>query len=229
MLIIAEFGSSPAPAWDFARWCEGAAAVGVGAVKVQLFKAEHFPQAEHDSKRPLEFPRERIQEYMQAARAYGLMAGASVFDHPAIELVAWKCDFVKLAAREQANENLTAITDDITRQHHRLLFRSISDLRYLDALKPSPYLTTLFTIQKYPAGMVESVMALLRAAMFFKSQHARWGWSSHTLGDWDCVLAKQLGASVLEKHFCMGASDIESGHSLLPHQFAAMVRRLNSI
>jgi len=223
MLIISEFGSSPAAHnWDFARWCEGAAAAGAGAVKVQLFKAEHFPEGEQDSKRPLEFPRERLLEYMRAARAYGLMAGASVFDVEAVRLVARHCDFIKLAAREWGNIGLRAVAFDAAWIDRRLLFRSQSVFEFQAA---GETVTPMFAIQKYPAGMVESVYTLLLAAAFFKARRSRWGWSSHTKGDLDCIMAKRLGATVLEKHFALGSSDLEAGHSLLPPAFSRMVEK----
>lgn len=224
MLIIAEAGSSPAPTWDFAQWCEGARAVGADAIKMQLFKAEHFPEAEQDSKRALEFPRARIAEYVLAARAYGLMAGASVFDHHAADLcVDSRMDFIKLAAREQNNQNLIGWTSYITGElGHIPVYRSISDTKYF--LDDEGFIT-LFALQSYPAGMVRSVFALLRAAAFFKSRGARWGHSSHTRGDLDCVIAARLGAEVLEKHFALGTDSLEAGHSLLPHQFKRMVEK----
>jgi len=223
MLIIAEFGSSPAAhGWDFDRWNEGAHAAGANAVKVQLFKAEHFPEDEQDSKRPLEFPRERIAEYMQSARALGLMGGASVFDAEAVGLVAKHCDFIKLAAREWDNAALNVSAFGAAWIRNKPLFRSQSKFIFRSG---NTTLTHMFAIQKYPAGMVKSVFALLRAAAFFKAHRVRWGWSSHTRGDLDCVLAARLGAAVLEKHFALGSSDLESGHSLLPHEFSRMVEK----
>lgn len=226
MLIIAECGSSPAPDWNFQQWCEGARAVGADAIKVQLFKAEHFPEVERSSKRPLEFPRARIREYVATARAYGLQAGASVFDQTAALIAIRECDFVKLAAREQGNENLIHVTEMFCSSSVKRLYRSISDFRYYN---PESICTHLFALQSYPAGMVRSIFALLRAAAFFKSRGARWGHSSHTRGDLDCIVAARLGAEVIEKHFALGASDLEAAHSLLPHQFARMVERIKSI
>lgn len=224
-LIIAEIGSSPAPAWDFAQWCEGARAVGADAIKAQLFRAEHFPEGEQASKQALEFPRERLREFVDAARANGLRAGASVFDLEAMELVGRYCDFMKLAAREQDNIELLGRCMASCQDNRRPLYRSISDTRH-DIYLLGIDSVTLFTIQSYPAGMIRSVFALLKAASFFKTQGGRWGWSSHTTGAFDCVLAARLGAEVIEKHFSLGADNLEAAHSLLPHQFAAMVERI---
>ena len=40
------------------EFIDNAALAGADAVKVQLFKADHFPNEERAAKRPLEFPRE---------------------------------------------------------------------------------------------------------------------------------------------------------------------------
>lgn len=223
MLIIAEFGSSPAAhGWDFDRWNEGARAAGAQAVKVQLFKAEHFPTGEQDSKRPLEFPRARFRNFVMSARSNGLIGGASVFDPEAADIASQYGDFIKLAAREQDNSMLIGFTFELAEKRGLPVYRSISRMSQYHY---HPLVTTLFTIPVYPAGMVISVLALLRAAWEFRARGARWGWSSHTRGDMDCVLAARLGAHVLEKHFALGKTDLESGHSLLPHEFSRMVEK----
>lgn len=227
MLIIAEAGSSPAPAFDFARWCEGARAVGADAIKMQLFLGSHFPEAEQAEKQKLEFPRERLAEYMLAAHAFGLAGGVSVFDADAALLAANECDYVKLGAREESNWELAGTTALLCDNYHKPLYRSISDFKHFSYFFDRDTVH-LFALQSYPAGMIQSVVALLRAAAFFRSRRVRWGWSSHTLIGWDCVLAARLGACVIEKHICFSTDDIEGGHSLLPHQFARMVERIKS-
>ena len=223
MLIIAEFGSSPAAQhWPLDRWCEGARAASADAVKVQLFQAGHFPEGEQDSKRALEFPRGYIHDFAIIAHAHGLSAGASVFDTQAADLAARYCDFMKLAAREQVNSDLTDYAVELATRRNIPLYRSISNTKYF---VQSPSTVTLFTIQSYPAGISRSLVALFRAAVFFNARGAKWGWSSHTRGDLDCVIAKRMGASVLEKHFALGKTDLEAGHSLLPHEFSRMVEK----
>ena len=105
-VIIAEFGSNQAYYnWNTAADCEYAARSGATHCKIQLFKADHFPAAEQESKRALEFPRQRAMEFSYNAARCGLVPGASVFDAEATEIVT-KWDglyFIKLAAREQNN------------------------------------------------------------------------------------------------------------------------------
>lgn len=214
-IVIAEFGSSPAPDWYFWAWCEAAAASHADAVKVQLFCAEHFPVEEQASKRPLVFPRERFGQYLAAARGHRLQAGASVFDVAAVALAAANCDFLKLAAREQDNLTLRLRV----MQTGKPCFRSISTL---GGHFQGRHEVTLFALPRYPAPLGLSLLWLLRAAAWFKRRRVRWGWSSHTTSSWDAVWAARLGAEAVEKHFALERTDLEAGHSLLPDPFKRM-------
>ncbi len=219
--IIAEFGSSPAPDWDLGRWCLEAARSGADAVKVQLFCADHFPEAEQAGKRPLEFPREQFFRYVDAAHARGLQAGASVFDVPAVALAAAGGDFLKLAAREQAARGLLLRVAATTKPFYR-------SIDHLGVGVQMPQETTLFTRQQYPAPLWPAIMWLWRSSRFFKSHQLRWGWSSHTRSAFDCILAARLGALAVEKHFALERTNLEAGHSLLPDQFQHMAERIHA-
>ena len=226
--IIAEAGSSPAPAWDFMAWAEAAKRAGADAVKYQCFRADHFPEAERESKYPLEFPRHRMDAMRLAAHYYGLKAGVSVFDETAAIQAARDCDFVKLAAREQTNWGLFKAAYEATGEYGKPLYRSVSDLNEVNTL---PGIVHLCAIQQYPAPLALSCLQVLKTARVFRSynfqlQGTRWGWSSHTTGTFDVLLACRLGASVVEKHISITPSDCEAPHSLLPAQFAAMCRAI---
>jgi len=219
--LIAEFGSSPAPDWDFATWCAAARQSGADSVKIQLWRADHFPEEERAAKRPLEFPRGQLYRFIAAARSVGLRAGCSVFDREAVTLAAHEgCDFLKLAAREQDNYELRGQVLDTGKR----VYRSISALNDDSQLL---FEVTLFAIQRYPTPLFSALWQLWRASQFFKVNRMQWGWSSHTRGIFDCILAARLGAGVVEKHFALSSGDVEAGHSLLPDQFAEMARRIN--
>jgi len=228
--IIAEFGSSPAAyGWELEQWIKAALVSGATSAKVQLFKAEHFPEAEQDSKRALEFPRDTLLTAARLAHAHGLEFGASVFDEEAAILAAQHCDFLKLAAREQYNAALIGACLREATKNNRPVYRSISDTHadlYLLGVS-NPKHMQFFTVQSYPVNMLRAVFAVLKAARFFNSRGLRWGWSSHTTGIFDCTLAVKLGAQVIEKHLALSKTDLEAGHSLMPHQFYEMVRRIN--
>lgn len=229
--IIAELGSNPVDyGWDTDLFCESASRAGATHVKIQVYRAEHFPPAYQDAKRRLEFPRERIREFAANANRFGLKAGASVFDDGAVQICALELDFLKLAAREQYNFELMK---SIRRVHGPYPFyRSISDWNSL-LDNGIGYSTNewipLYAIQEYPAPMAKSIIRLLIAARKFPSSGLwEWGWSSHTTGILDCLLAARMGASVIEKHFALSPGDEEAGHSLSPYKFGEMCMRINS-
>lgn len=218
-VIIAEIGSSPAPAWNFALWCWAAQQAGATHVKAQMFRAEHFPPEEQDSKRPLEFPRQRLQEFVDMAHRVGLKAGVSVFDEEAVELAAQHCDFIKRAARERWNRELIGQINRAIAGRKIESYYSVSSWGY-DIVWPDKSIP-LFAVQRYPTQMIIAVWRVIRAPRVMRTVNA-WGWSSHTRGALDCKLAARLGASVIEKHLCIDDSDIEAGHSLWIAQFANM-------
>jgi len=222
--IIAEIGSSPAPKWEFDDWCIAAAGAGATHIKAQMFYAEHFPRVEWESKQPLEFPRERLEEFVKCAHKFHLRAGVSVFDVQAVRMADQCCDFIKQAAREQDNHMLRAIINYRNGPPAKQVYRSVS---CFDALQYTGDVT-LFAIQEYPTRMSKALMALVRWAWMCRNMYGHmWGWSSHTRGTLDCIAAAKLGANAIEKHLALKPSDIEAGHSLLPEQFGKMARRIN--
>lgn len=248
-IIIAEFGSSPAPDWDFHRWCQVASFAGADAVKVQLFKAEHFMKSakiglqyskdifnqvvnwydvvddkEVVAKKPLEFPRRRWFDFVEVAHSYGLQAGASVFDVEAVDIVARDGDFIKLAAREQGNKKLL---DEVLvkREKYVQVYRSISEGKFWGHNYDSRTIH-FAAVQEYPTSVFTAVKKLIAWSRFFEG--VKWGWSSHTKSIIDCWMAVKLGASVVEKHLCLSPKDIEAEHSLLPKDFQKMVKLCKS-
>ena len=226
MMLIAEFGSSPALGWDVRRWCETAREAGADACKIQLFRAEHFPLAEQDSKRPLEFPRKRLAEFVETAHSLDLQAGASVFDTDAARLVGQQCDFLKLAAREYRNERL------IKSAYHEAAQRNIQvymTLPVVDGTRLRQTGVTLFTVpEQYPCPMWRGLLCAIQAAnLCRRCEHTNWGISSHTTGLLDCILAARLGAAVVERRLALTDTDIERPHSLLPAQFKRLAAALH--
>lgn len=223
MKLIAELGSNPAPEWDLRRWCEEAAGAGATHVKIQLWRPEHFPESERADKRWLEFPRSHLGKFAETAHGFGLQAGASVFDGEAIEIVARRCDFLKLAAREVNNPGLTVPTLAAGQRYGKPVYRSVPDLTWGYSNR---HMTLLYVIPEYPTPMWKALVAVVRAAVHFRKLESPWGWSSHTTGWLDCWLAAKLGASVVEKHFALSKDDVEAGHSLTPDAFQRLAERI---
>ncbi len=232
--VIAELGSNPAAySWDFNEFCWAAHKAGANAVKCQLWKTEHFPASEWAAKRPLEFPRALLPEFVAQAYRWALKAGASVFDAEAVELAAAQFDFLKLAAREQDNVELTvAVMHATSRYYKQPFYRSISTGKIVnDAGFHIGQWEPLYAIQEYPTAMGVALIKLIVAHRMFVREGFpdNWGWSSHTTGALDCVLAARLGASVIEKHLCLSKADPEGGHSLLPDEFGRMVSQIRRV
>lgn len=230
MRIIAELGSNPAPGWKLKPYVMAAKFAGADIVKLQLFRAEHFPAAEQASKRAVQFPRpadrnkdpDQLRWFVGICKDLGVSSMASVFDCAAVEwLVSADVDFCKLAAREEANIALQYEVVKVTRGGLRYVttmastqsWARMAGVRHLGFFP-------LRTISQYPTPMWVAIRTLL-----FKPRDLRdWGWSSHTRGWLDCWLAARLGAAVIEKHLALSANEVEAGHSLLPEEFLRMTQ-----
>ena len=218
--VIAELCSNTAP-FDDARlemFCRAAAEAGADAAKVQLFLPDHFPEAEREAKRAVQFPREVFPRLVGLAHWLGIEAGASVFDAAAVEIAAGG-DFLKLATREEDNRVLRLLCFS-----KRLpIFRSVSwRPRFQSAAWPGE--TTLGCMAEYPTPDDHPALLLLPKLASILS--APFGWSSHTRGWEDVLAAVRAGATVIEKHLKLSDADPEAAWSLNPAQFAEMVKQI---
>lgn len=212
-LVIAELGANPSPDWNLREYVESAALCGADAVKVQLWKPDHFPEAEREEKARQQFPRQRFPEFVKLTRANKMQAGASVFDEAAADMLR-HCDFGKLALREFGRMELFAAAR-----------KAIYPI-YISAPISRPFgRNRLGCIAEYPTPLWKAMFGLIRWA-WGSRRSDNWGWSSHTTSVWDCVWAVRLGASIVEKHLALHETDCEAGHSLLPPDFARMAGKI---
>lgn len=223
-LIIAELGSNPSPDWSLREYVETAALCGADAVKVQLWKPDHFPEAERDEKAAHQFPRERLAEFVELAHANKMQAGASVFDKEDVE-IGKGLDFQKIALRESLNVQLAV---DIFFSHAPIVYGSIPPAAVGAAMFGG--CIPLGCIGKYPTSLAHAAWGLFEIVSSIDSHIWRkshqWGWSSHTTSGLDCIWAARLGASTIEKHLALHETDCEAGHSLLPADFARMTGKI---
>jgi sialic acid synthase SpsE len=226
---IAELGSNPAP---FTRkrldqFLRHAHLAGADAVKVQLFRAIHFPSEEQDAKRQLEFPREQLEWFLDRARFYRLQAGASVFDKDAIDLCnRLGTNFIKLATREQSNWALR----EYSQNFKGTIFRSVDFTALHSSRTRLPREVTLGCVPQYPTILNAKFLSTMHAKI--KDQEflpEPWGWSSHTQGHRDVEMAAVLGAQAIEKHFRVSKSDPEAEWSLDYQQWRIMERMLQNV
>lgn len=185
---------------------------GANALKVQVFCADHFPEAERESKRKLEFPRDKLNELASLCHNSNLLFGASVFDEEAVSLVKDSgADFLKIATRESnlSNWDLFEWCDDTglpviysfdcNHSNGHLPFRMSNALK-------------MACIPEYPTPHPKVMNAL-----------AGLGWSSHTDHWLDCVVAVARNAAVIEKHISFHVGDPEADWSLDMFRFRQMV------
>ncbi|MHA1961835.1 MAG: N-acetylneuraminate synthase family protein [Candidatus Thorarchaeota archaeon] len=225
---IAELGSNPAP-FHKARletYLGYAHLAGADAVKVQLFRADHFPLGERPAKRKVEFPRELFEWFVDRARFYRLRVGASVFDKDAIDLCTrLGTDFIKLATREQSNR---ALRQTIQEEFKGTIFRSI-DITRLDFPEPRlPREVTLGCVPRYPTSFTPSLSYVMRNKLS-KLLPEPWGWSSHIPDIGDARQSTLLGARAIEKHLKVFESDNEGDWSINVLQWQLMERMLKCL
>lgn len=223
---IAELGSNIHP---FTReridmFIDSAALAGADAVKIQLFKADHFPNEERAAKQDLEFPRELFGWFLERAKFYGLQGGASTFDKDAIDLCMRRgANFIKLATREQHNFALRTYAQ----KFKGTIFRSINFERVVAYEPRMPREITLGCIPRYPTSITSKLLNLIEDKLSSGYLSAPFGWSSHTIGLDDVIAASFAGAQVIEKHFKVSETDLEAKWSLDMHEWMTMERILD--
>lgn len=217
-LVVAELCSNAAP-YDRAtieKFTALADLAGCAAVKLQYWRADHFPREERDRKRPYELPDGALADLVMLAHSYDMLAGASVFEAVDVSmLLDARVDFIKLAARECKNHLLltTAATSKLP------VLRSI----VWDGVSLGPEAhkygcLPLACVTHYPARVKPLDMVALRGVPM------PWGWSSHSGNGLDCVTAAALGAVVVEFHLKTADSEPEAPWSLTATEAGAVVR-----
>lgn len=198
---------------DLEKCVHEVALMGANAFKVQLFRAEHFPEREQDQKRRLEFPRKRFAELVELCHDYNLICGASVFDNDAVDLVENSGgDFLKLATREWDNDKLFSKCC----QTQLPIISSYKSFRHSDpaTFQADDRLLLMACIPEYPTYSISAMPIELTGE----------GWSSHTDHWIDCFVAIERGAVAIEKHVKFLPSDFEAGWSLSLNEFGCMVK-----
>ena len=192
------------------------ASTGASSLKIQLFKAEIFPLAEQSSKRLVEFPRDKVKEFVNLCHKHNLAAGASVFDADAVNLLEQSgADFIKMATREW--ENLT-LWQHVMESHLPI----VASWDYTQDIS-LPYTENtihLACVPKYP---------VIDPHVPNDFDDSEWGWSSHT-ADWlDVLIAVSRGACAVEKHVKFSETDFEAGWSLSVYEFGKMVNDIRQV
>ena len=198
--------------------CQLARQAGADAVKVQLYFSDHFPEEEQAAKQETVFPRAELGFFAETARIAGMAWGASVFDRGAVDMLAnMGADFLKLATREQYNQELREYAN---RKFNGTILRSVIWPYHIPCgYYRMPREVTLACVPKYPIDMGRA----LKELPFARYIIGPWGWSSHTNSGEDCAAAAGLGASVVEKHLRLSPDDLEANWSVSGEHLGAIV------
>jgi len=213
IFIIAETCSNIIPHLSkLSEVVKSVASTGADALKVQLYRAAHFSWNERDAKQRTEFPRDIFPELVRMCHERNVACGASVFDKDAVALVEDSGgDFLKLATREWSNTEL--IDECLKSSLPTIRSFDATTNRYIDPTGIPDGDILMACIPQYPASNFK----------FPTSSLYGMGWSSHTVGWRDVLMAVSRGVSVIEKHIAFSNNDYERGWSLSPREFAQMV------
>lgn len=193
---------------DMESFIESVSYTRTEAIKIQLFYSKNFPEAERESKKRVEFPRDKFCVFVQYARKKGLLVGASVFDDEAVDLcVECQVDFLKLATRER--HNIPLLEKCLMAQLPIVSSYDISLHFAHDALGG---VINMACVPEYPSLMPHIPPSLNNQ-----------GWSSHTLNWKDVLIAVSRGACIVEKHIKCRHDDYEAGWSLWSQEFGRMI------
>lgn len=243
-LIIAELGTSHNGSIEKAKeMVDAAVEAGAGCIKVQMVIANEIlapntgevplPGGKiklYDRFKALELKQnfyEEVKEYTESKKVLFLCTPFGL--KSAKNLKKLEPKVVKIASPEL---NFTSLLEEIAGWEVPILLSSgvsrLSDIETaVSILKPAPQLCLLHCITSYPAPETEYNLSVLPnlAAIFGVPV----GVSDHS-SDPELVpaLAIAMGASVIEKHFCLSRSDpgLDDPIALPPDEFYKMTRAI---
>lgn len=208
MIVVAEVGSNHKGVESLAyEYIRQAALCGCDIVKFQLG---------HDKDDPVRGkPNEWMEDLVHCADEYGITFLASCFSLESLERLEPYSDRVKIASQyafsHHSNEDYDAFIG-----YAKELFRYV----YVSDMKPREGIFRIYCQAKYPTMPWEVEMP---DAFGFD---AAYGYSSHTPGIEDGLIAASRGAMYIEKHFTLDKTEesIKDNHfALTPDEMAALV------
>lgn len=235
-LVIAEGGVNACGNLDVAIEITAAAArAGANAIKWQLFDPEHLAPGDFKRRALLKAHHTtRSEMTMLAAEAEreGLEFMATAFDAGSL---AWLCqnDMIKRIKIGSGQVSATWSHDELWGMaalsrlplivSNGMCFDSeLSDrLRAIEAPK-----TVMYCVSKYPTPETQINLSEMQSIPG-RIEGVDIGFSSHCRSFWPSVAAVACGAVVIEAHLALpGCASPDAGSSLLPDEFAAMVREI---
>lgn len=225
---------------------------GVDAIKVQCFQPDdmtlnverpefRIPDGPWEGRHLYDLysqtymPWDWIPKLKTLAESLGLIFFSSVFDRESVDFCeSWNCPAFKIASFELVD--LPLIRYAASKGRPMILSTGMASIADIwSALRECQIgqVGLLKCTSAYPTPITEANLQTI-SQMAFSQQMGSHGFalpvglSDHTLGIAVPVAAVALGACIIEKHLCLdrSASGPDSGFSLEPHEFKAMVENV---
>lgn len=211
VLVVAEVGNNHEGNFALAQeMVRRAAECGVGAVKFQTFRADHFVSrtdtARYNRLRSFELTFDQFAALAELARSRGLLFLSTPLDLPSAAFLEGHVDAFKIAS---GDNNFYPLLEHVARSGKPIIVSTgASDLElvrravvFVRTHAPNAPLAVLHCVSAYPTepGQVNLRAIPVLAAEFGVTV----GYSDHTLGIEAAVLSVALGARIIEKHFTL--------------------------
>jgi N,N'-diacetyllegionaminate synthase len=215
VLVVAEIGNNHEGDAGRARaLVHAAAASGAGAVKVQVFRTQHFVRpadlARYEQLAGFELPYDTFGELQQLAKSLGLLFIATPLDLPSAEFLANIVDCYKVASGD--NDFYPLIARICATALPVLLSSGASDYDRIAASRRfvaeewrrrgiRQDVGVLHCVSSYPAPPEQANLAAI--GHLAERLGGTIGYSDHTLGIETAILSVAAGARIVEKHFTL--------------------------
>jgi len=237
--MIAEISGNHQGSFEKAAYLMGlAAGAGADAVKIQCYTADSLTidsdgsdfiikegpwkgRKLHELYRKAQTPPGLVESIFHLAKQYGQTVFSSVFDKTGLELLeSLECPAYKIASMEIVDIPLIKA---VARTGKPLIISTgMASEEEIDAamVAAGNNATALACISGYPTPVAEADLRKIGRSHFVT------GISDHTVGVEIPIAATALGASIIEKHFCVSREDdIEDAEfSMEPEEFKGMCK-----
>lgn len=244
ILIVAEIGNNHEGSYTLAEELIGLAAeTGVGAVKLQTFRTEHYvssmDKARFNSLKSFELSYDDFAKLSKLAREMGLIFLSTPFDLESAVFVNTIAPAIKIAS---GDNNFYPLLETVARFGKPIIMSSgMADLNQIARSKDfiqgiwhnlniDQEIAVLHCVSSYPVPSAEANLAAI--SNLKKELQCIVGYSDHTMGIEAAALSVALGARIVEKHFTLDKnySDFRD-HQLSadPREMSMLVEKIKEI
>ncbi len=241
VLVVAEIGNNHEGNYALAEEMIGLAAnAGVGAVKFQTFKTEHYISKKDFERfkrlKSFELTSDEYAKLYKVAKNENVIFLSTPFD---LESASFLNDYVAAYKISSSDNNFYPLIEKIAKLNKPILLSTgLSDLKQIEYTKAFiekiwnemnilQDISILHCVTSYPVKKNE---ANLSAISTLKNHfNCTIGYSDHVLGIEASILAVALGARIIEKHFTINKHHSDFRDHLLssdPEEMRILVERI---